>query len=333
MPSFPTTLPLLDFHPDVGSLRDEVLDGLRDTPRHIPSKFFYDERGSQLFDAICDLDEYYLTRTEAAIMEAHGAAMAAMLGPEVLLVEYGSGSSRKTRVLLNHLAAPAGYVPVDISRDHLLQAAERIATDYPDLPVHPVCADYTADYRLPRLNGTTRRTVVYYPGSTIGNFTPDAARNFLMHIARQIAPDGGLLIGVDLQKDEALLRAAYNDARGVTAAFNKNLLLRINRELEADFDLDRFRHEAVYNAEEGRIEMYLVSLADQRVTVAGTGIGFSAGDRICTEYSYKYTVDGFAALAAEAGLAVDQVWTDDDRHFSVLYLRPGERENRGIAVP
>lgn len=322
MPSLTPTLPLIDLHPERGVLGDEVLAGLRNTPKHLPSKLFYDARGSRLFDAICELDAYYLTRAEEAIMATHSEEMAAALGPGVLLVEYGSGSSRKTRILLDDLAAPAGYVPVDISREHLVRAAEQIAAEYPGLSVRPVCVDYTTEYRLPEPEGPVERTVVYYPGSTIGNFTPDAARDFLAHIARRVAPEGGVLVGVDLQKDEALLRAAYNDAEGVTAAFNKNLLRRLNRELGADFDLDRFRHEAVYNADAGRIEMYLVSTVDQQVAVAGASIAFAAGERICTEYSYKYTVESFAALAAAAGLTVEQVWTDADRHFSVQYARP-----------
>jgi dimethylhistidine N-methyltransferase len=312
-------LPLLDFHPETDSLRDEVLDGLQATPKHLPSKFFYDERGSQLFDAICELDEYYLTRTEQAIMETHIDAIVEALGVRVRLVEYGSGSSRKTRILLDHLPCLAAYVPIDISREHLLQAAEEIASAYPELPVLPVCADYTADYQLPAPDGPVNRTVVYYPGSTIGNFTPEKARGFLEHIAHQVGPAGGMLIGVDLQKDEALLRAAYNDPQGVTAAFNKNLLRRINRELGADFNLDRFHHEAIYNAEAGRVEMHLVSEAAQHVSVDGVNIPFEEGERIITEYSYKYTIDDFAALAAEAGWNVEQVWTDDQSLFGVQY--------------
>lgn len=320
-PTLPSadTLPLLDFHPETDSLREEVLAGLQDTPKHLPSKFFYDERGSQLFDAICALDEYYLTRTEQAIMETHIGAMVEALGARVRLVEYGSGSSLKTRILLDHLSDLAAYVPIDISREHLLQAAEAIASTYPELPVLPVCADYTAEYRLPAPDGPVSRTVVYYPGSTIGNFTPEEAQRFLEHIAQQVGPAGGLLIGVDLQKDEALLHAAYNDSQGVTAAFNKNVLHRINRELEADFNLDRFRHEAVYDAEAGRVEMHLVSTVAQRVQVDGVEIPFEAGERITTEYSYKYTMDGFAALAADAGWSVERVWTDDERLFSVQY--------------
>lgn len=313
------TLPLLDFHPETGSLRDEVLAGLHDQPKHLPSKFFYDERGSKLFDAICDLNEYYPTRTELAIMRAHIDAMVEALGPRLRLVEYGSGSSLKTRILLDHLPDLAGYVPIDISRKHLLQAAEEIAEQYPEVPVLPVCADYTSDYRLPDLDGPVERTAIYYPGSTIGNFTPETARDFLTHMAQQVGSNGGLLIGVDLQKDEDLLHAAYNDAEGVTAAFNKNLLRRINRELDADFDLDRFRHEALYNAEHGRVEMHLVSEAAQRVTVDDIEISFEARERIITEYSYKYTIERFAELADGAGWSVEEVWTDDEQLFSVQY--------------
>lgn len=326
MPSMPSpasdTLPVIDVRPGTGSLRADVLAGLQHAPKSIPSKFLYDARGSKLFDAICELDEYYPTRTERAIMNEHIEAMTETLGPGVRLVEYGSGSSAKTRILLDHLTDPAGYVPIDISREHLIRAAENLAASYPDLPVLPVCADYTASFELPMPDRPVERTVVYYPGSTIGNFEMDDARAFLRHIARLIAPEGGLLIGVDVQKDPDVLHAAYNDAEGVTAAFNKNVLRRINRELDADFDLARFRHEAIYNAEAGRIEMYLVSETDQRVTIDGVAIDFQAGERICTEYSYKYTLDGFEALANAAGLTVEQVWTDDRDFFSVQYAEP-----------
>ena len=324
MSSPASTLPLLDLQPDTASFRDEVLAGLQSTPKTISSKFLYDERGSKLFEAICELDEYYPTRTEIGIMEQHVEAMAEALGPEVLLVEYGSGSSWKTRILLDHLTDPAGYVPVDISKEHLMQAAGELSDDYPNLPVLPVCADYTDEVRLPDPGRSVRRRVVYFPGSTIGNFVMDRARDFLAHIRSLVAPDGGLLIGVDLQKDASLLHAAYDDAEGVTAEFNKNLLRRINRELDADFDLDRFEHEARYNAEEGRVEMHLVSTEAQQVTVAGVPIDFAEGETICTEYSCKYTLDGFADLAASAGLAVEQVWTDDDALFSIQYCTVAE---------
>lgn len=315
----PEAPPLLDLHPETESLREAVLDGLQREPKSIPSKFFYDERGSKLFEAICELDEYYLTDTEIGIMCDNIEAIVQALGPNVRLVEYGSGSSRKTRILLDHLPDLAGYVPIDISREHLMEAAEQLAHAYPEVPILPVCADYTSTFELPEPDRPVARTVVYYPGSTIGNFTREAARDFLQHIAEVIGPEGGLLVGVDLQKDPDVLHAAYNDTKGITAAFNKNLLWRINRELGARFDPDRFRHEALYNEGEGRIEMYLVSETDQRVTVADMEISFRAGEAICTEYSHKYTLEGFAELAASAGLSVQQVWTDEQSFFSVQY--------------
>lgn len=310
--------PLIDAHPDTGSLRRDVVEGLRRSQKEIPSKYLYDARGSQLFDAICELEEYYPTRTEMAIMQECIGEMAAALGPNVQLIEYGSGSSLKTRILLDHLSDLAGYVPVDISREHLLDAAKTLAAAYPTVAVQPVCADYTADMPLPELPHGARR-VVYYPGSTIGNFQPPAAESFLRSIAERVRPDGGLLIGVDLRKSPELLRAAYNDGDGVTAAFNKNLLRRINRELDADFDLDQFHHEARWNASAGCIEMHLVSTAPQTAHVDGIAFRFAEGESIRTEYSYKYTLDGFAQIAKHAGLSIDTVWTDDAGLFSVQY--------------
>ena len=311
--------PLIDQHPDPGSFRDAVVEGLQKEQKDIPSKFLYDERGSALFEAICDLDVYYPTDTEIAIMQQYGAAMADAVGPRVRLLEYGSGSSRKTRLLLDRLEAPALYVPIDISRDHLVASAEDLAAAYPHVRVQPVCADYTSDMNLPAPPPNAARTVVYYPGSTIGNFQPHEARQFLESVAEVVGPGGGLLIGVDLQKDLDVLRAAYNDPEGVTAAFNKNLLLRINRELDGTFDLDTFAHRAPWNDDEGCIEMHLVSQSDQTVTVDGHPFEFEAGESIRTEYSYKFTLEGFAALAADAGFTVDTVWTDDDDLFSVQY--------------
>ena len=315
----PTTPPpLIDAAPKTNSLHDDVLVGLKKSQKEIPSKYLYDAHGSKLFDAICELDEYYPTRTEIAIMRECIGEMADTLGRGLQLVEYGSGSSLKTRILLDHLDDVAEYVPVDISREHLLEASESLAARFPHVPIQPVCADYTADVPLPLLPDGARR-VVYYPGSTIGNFQPEAATAFLSSIAERIAPDGGLLIGVDLRKSPDLLRAAYNDAEGVTAAFNKNLLRRINRELGADFDLDAFRHDARWNATAGCIEMHLVSTTAQTVHIDGHAVSFEAGESIRTEYSFKYTLDGFAARAADAGLHVEQVWTDDAGLFSVQY--------------
>ncbi|WP_022835353.1 L-histidine N(alpha)-methyltransferase [Salisaeta longa] len=317
----PDALPLIDCNPDRGSFRDDVLNGLQQSPKDIPSKYLYDRRGSQLFDEICTLDAYYPTRTERAIMQTHGSAMTDAVGAGVQLVEYGSGSSLKTRELLDRLDGPAQYVPVDISKEHLLEAAAAIAEDYPHIPVRPVCADYTAPFPLPEAPAA-QRTVVYFPGSTIGNFLPAEAQAFLEHIAAVIAPSGGLLVGVDLRKDPAVLRRAYNDPEGVTAAFNKNLLRRINRELEGTFALDQFRHDAPWIADKSRIEMHLVSTMAQTATVAGQSFSFAEGEVIRTEYSHKYTLDAFAQRAQRAGLAVRDVWTDARDWFSVQYLTP-----------
>lgn len=296
---------------------DEVKAGLAQPQKAIPSKFFYDERGSALFDQITELDEYYPTRIETAIMERHIEGMAAQLGKKVLLVEYGSGSSTKTRILLDHLDL-AAYVPIDISCEHLFRTSEKLAEAYPSLDIFPVCADYTSTFTLPDVRAA--RTVVYFPGSTIGNFRPEEAKGFLERITDVCGAGGGLLIGVDLKKDRAVLEAAYDDSEGITAQFNLNVLRRINSELGADFDLDAFAHRALYNTGEGRVEMHLVSLKDQEVLLDGTSVAFEKGETIHTENSYKYSLEGFARLAARAGFTVKEVWTDEDEQFSVQYL-------------
>ncbi len=310
---------LHDFAPARDDFRAQVVGGLGSNRKHLPCKFFYDQRGSQLFDRICQLDEYYPTRTELGILKDHAADMAAACGPRCLLVEYGSGSSVKTCLLLDHLTDPAGYVPLDISREHLLDAARRVAACYPELNVLPVCADYTRSVSLPACDGV-ERTVIYFPGSTIGNFEPHDARQFLKYAAKLCGPGGGLLIGVDLKKDPALLHAAYNDASGVTAEFNLNLLHRINRELAGNFAVHSFAHYAFYNPRLGRIEMHLVSQAEQTVAAAGSRFFFREGESIFTESSYKHTLEGFQDLAAASGWNVDRVWTDERRMFSVQYL-------------
>jgi dimethylhistidine N-methyltransferase len=301
----------------------EVLAGLARPQKQLPCKYFYDERGSHLFDEICELEEYYLTRCELAILRRHAGQMAGRIGTGCALIEYGSGSSLKTRLLLDRLDRPAAYVPVDISGEHLLHSARQLARAYPGLEVVPVCADFTRPFALPKLRQPPRRRVVYFSGSTIGNFGPAEATALLAGIARLCGPGGGLLIGVDLKKDRAVLEPAYDDSRGVTAAFNLNLLARINRELGADFDLIRFRHRAFYNEGAGRIEMHLVSLATQTVHVGGTAFELAEGETICTEYSYKYGLDEFRELAARAGLGLEQVWTDEKGLFSVQYLGVG----------
>ncbi|AWM41056.1 Histidine-specific methyltransferase EgtD [Gemmata obscuriglobus] len=298
--------------------RADVLAGLSRPQKRLPSKYFYDAAGSQLFDRITELPEYYPTRTELAVMREHAAAMAARCGPRCLLVELGAGSLVKVRLLLDELVAPAGYVPVDVSGEHLRGAARELAADYPGLGVHPVVADFTRPFELPPVPAARR--VVYFPGSTIGNFDPAEADDLLGRVARLVGPGGGLLLGIDLRKDTAVLEPAYNDARGVTAAFNRNLLVRINRELGADFDPAAFRHRAFYNHERSRIEMHLVSAAEQRVQMGGATFAFRAGESIHTENSYKYAPTEFAQRAAACGLRADATWTDANGFFAVMHL-------------
>ena len=301
---------------------EDALAGLRSRPKTLPCKYFYDTEGSKLFEQICALPEYYPTRTELSILRAHASEMARCIGASALLVEYGSGSSTKTRLLLDRLAEPAAYVPVDVSREHLHETALALQLDYPKLEVLPVCADFTAAVRLPRPRRAPRRRAVYFPGSTIGNFEPDGAVALMAGVAKRVGPRGGFLVGVDLRKDPRILERAYDDAAGVTAAFNRNLLARMNHELGADFDLSRFQHRAVWAPGPGRIEMHLVSKVAQRVHVGGVPIRFAPGETICTEHSHKYTLPGFAELARRAGLAVRRVWTDPAGWFSVQYLEP-----------
>ncbi len=311
---------MLDYEPATSTFLTEVLDGLRSEPRTLPCKYFYDEIGSGLFDEICELDEYYLTRTELAIMQQYGAEMANAIGSGCMLVEFGSGSSVKTRVLLDHLSRPAAYMPVDISREHLQKTADRLSQTYADLVVSPVCADFTEKFELPETRIEPTHRVVYFPGSTIGNFTPEAALEILTQIAQLVGAGGKLLIGIDLQKNTSTIESAYNDSVGVTAKFNLNLLHRINRELDGDFDTTQFEHAADYNERQGRVEIRLRSQCPQSVTVADETFQFDRGEEVRTEYSHKYTIDGFAELASEVGFRYLQCWTDDDEMFGVLLL-------------
>jgi L-histidine N-alpha-methyltransferase len=303
--------------------RSEVLAGLLRHQKELPAKFFYDAAGSLLFDRICELPEYYPTRTELSIMRQYAETMAALCGANCLLVELGAGSLKKVRLLLDHLERPAGYVPVDVSGDHLKAATRALSREYPDLDVRPVVADFTAPFELPPI--AARRRMVYFPGSTIGNFEPAQADALLRQAARLVGPGGGLLLGVDLIKPISVMEQAYNDSAGVTAAFNRNLLVRINRELGADFDPSAFRHQAFFNAERSRIEMHLVSNRQQRVRVGSTVIDFRPGESIHTENSHKYDVKELAARAAACGLRLDSQWTDDHNYFAVLDLTAVER--------
>ncbi len=302
-----------------GDQRDELMAGLSSRPRSIDPKFFYDERGSELFNQICEVDEYYPTRTEVGILKAQSNSIARAIGPDCELVEPGAGSCEKVRHLIANLQ-PAAYLPLDISGDYLLGAAQRLRDAFPGLLVKPVVADFREAFDLPD-TGADGRRVLFYPGSTIGNFEPDEARAFLKRAAALVGQGGGLLIGVDLHKDSATLNAAYNDSQGLTAAFNRNVLLHANELLDADFDPERFEHVAFYNDVEQRIEMHLESREAHEVRCNGAVLVFDAGERIHTEYSHKYTIDGFARLAAEAGFTPHACWMDSAELFSVQYFQ------------
>jgi dimethylhistidine N-methyltransferase len=297
----------------------DVLTGLSCRQKAISPKYFYDAAGSRLFDRICDLPEYYPTRTETAILRNSAASIAARAGWDVALVEFGSGSSTKVRILLDALRLPAAYVAIDICGPHLTAAAQTLQRDYPQLAITAVEADFTQEVRLPdSLRGKKR--LGFFPGSTIGNFSPDEAELFLHKAARSLGPGGDMLVGVDLKKHGAVLHAAYNDHAGVTAAFNLNLLVRINRELRGDFDIKSFRHRAVYNAAAGRIEMHIESLKPQTVRIAGDVFTFREGETIHTENSYKYTVESFHRLVNKAGWRISDTYLDAEKLFSMHYL-------------
>lgn len=309
-----------DLAPELGSFLDEVLFGLSQPQKILPAKFFYDERGSALFEKICDLPEYYPTRTEINLMSQHASDMAKQIGPKALLIEYGSGSSTKTPILIDALQ-PACYVPIDISRELLAQSALALAQERPGFPVRAVCADYSKPFALPPLSDVDyQRKLVYFPGSTIGNFDHVETDRFLRHVAQTVGKSGGALIGVDLKKDPARLHAAYNDAAGVTAEFNLNVLRRINNELGGTFDLTKFRHHAFYDEALGRIEMHLLSLRSQTIAIAEKHFQFREGETIHTEISCKYSIEEFQSIAHTAGLTAMGVWTDPERLFSVHYL-------------
>lgn len=297
----------------------DVLEGLRQAQKTLPSKYFYDQRGSELFEQITELDEYYLTRTELQIMQDNIQEIANSLGEKTQLVELGSGSSFKTRLLLNHLEEIHSYVPVDISENFLDEVAENLQVEFPDLKINPVATDYTRSLQLPEIPDGVNR-IIYFPGSTIGNFTKENAEEFIGLIENSLDKHGGLLIGFDLVKDRETLLAAYNDSKEVTAQFNKNILRRINKELDADFDLNRFDHKAIFNESKSRIEMHLVSCSKQVVNIRGEKISFEKGETIHTENSHKYTLTSFRDMTK---LYFEKVitWTDTNDYFTVQYLK------------
>ncbi len=318
------------------NFRQDVIAGLQQPQKQIPCKYLYDKRGSKLFDQICLLEEYYVSRSETEIMQCHIGEITAALGERVRLIEFGSGSSLKTQLLLDHLPEAVAYIPVDISENHLLGTAARLQAHYPHLAVLPVVADFTQPFALPQVNHAAQRrpskpidsqqitTTVYFPGSTIGNYSREQSTKLLTRIASLCAEGDGLLIGVDLQKDKQVLERAYNDASGITAAFNCNLLRRMQLELGAELDLDGFEHYAFYNEQQGRIESYLRSRRSQAIQIDDRRFELSQGELIHTEYSYKYTIDGFRDDALRAGLSFDNAWTDSRDYFAVLhFIRTG----------
>ena len=320
-----TAIPPVSELPPAGSdFLADLIAGLSSNPRTLPCKYFYDERGAALFQKICELPEYYITRTEIDILDRNRAEIASHLGANIELIGLGTGAGTKTRILIEALESPTVYIPVDISEKQLRESIALFQRIFPDLEILPVCADYLQPVVLPSSSRKAARNIVYFPGSTIGNFEPTEAEEFLRRVANVCRQNGGLLIGADLKKDPHVLEAAYNDSAGVTAQFNLNLLDRINRELGADFDLDQWRHRAIYNSDAGRIEMHLISEIDQFVHVDERKFHFRRGEKIITEFSYKYAPEEFAAVAGKAGFEFVRMWTDDARLFGVFYLVTAE---------
>ncbi|MCA1713902.1 MAG: L-histidine N(alpha)-methyltransferase [Gammaproteobacteria bacterium] len=312
---------LTDLQPTPDDILGDVLAGLARTPKRLPSKYFYDRRGSELFEQITRQPEYYLTRIEMALLQASAADLRDIVGPRAHVVEYGSGSGRKTRILLDALDDPVAYTPIEISRSALLASVERLDREFDDVEVLPVCADFTQPVLVPEPARPAEHVLVFFPGSTLGNFTPDEAVRLLRAMRETMGGRGGALIGIDLQKSPAIIEPAYNDAAGVTAAFTLNLLARLNRDIGSDFDLDGFDHRADYLVDVGRIETFLVSRKAQRVSVDGRGFDFAAGEAMQVEYSQKYTDVGFSALAAAAGLRVVRRWNDPSDWFGLRLLQ------------
>lgn len=304
---------------DVSLMQQEVLKGLSKPQKQLPSKYFYDEKGSDLFEQITRLDEYYLTRSEKEILQSNIKEIEECIGTDVMLIELGSGSSYKTRFLLEELSDLSAYIPVDISEEFLLKTVNELRLEYPKISIIPVFADYTSHFELPVSEGAKQKQVVFFPGSTIGNFDPEEARAFLNNVVDITADNSEMLVGLDLKKDPEVLEAAYNDNLGITAQFNKNILTHLNRVLDADFDVEKFRHKAFYNEDAGRIEMHLVSSQKQAVTIDSHRIAIEEDETIHTENSYKYSLDEFEELIAD-WYSVEKVWTDEKGYFSLQHL-------------
>jgi len=316
---------VLDLEPVNADFLAEVIAGLSSTPRTLPCKFFYDERGADLFQKICELPEYYITRTETELLRRYVPEISESIGANAALIGFGTGAGIKTRMLLEHLENPIAYIPVDISKQRLIDSAIELSKAMPALEILPVCADYLQELQFPKPLRKPDHVAVFFPGSTIGNLEPPVAADFLRRVCQLCGQSGGLIIGIDLQKSREVLESAYNDSAGVTAEFNLNLLVRANRELGADFDLTRWKHRAVYNETEGRIEMHLVSNGAQTAHVGGREFVFAHGEKIITEFSYKHTIEGFARLAASAGFReASRVWIDPQRWFAIFHFAVAE---------
>lgn len=312
---------LHDLEPAVATMRDDVLAGLRSTPKYLPSQYLYDDRGARLFEQICEQPEYYITRTELAILESNLEAIANRVGPGALLIEPGSGEGIKSALLLGGLQDPAGFVPIDISRAQLVSVSKSIAKQFPGIEVVPVCADFTDDPEIPAGTHPVRSRVAFFPGSTVGNLVPERALDVLRHLRTLAGERGFVLVGVDLKKRREVIELAYDDPAGVSRDFALNYFRRLNEELGADFDLEGFSYEAPYDADLGRVEMALVSLRAQTVRIGSAKVHFAADERVRTEFSYKYDIPGFRTLAERAGLTTEQSWTDPDGLFAVVLLK------------
>lgn len=305
--------------PEKKSLTDEILIGLTNRQKYLPSKLFYDKRGSELFDQICELEEYYPTRTELKIMRDNIKEIASLFDSNTLFIEFGSGSSLKTRLLLDNIDVIAGYVPIDISEEHLNISTRKLKDTYPRLNIVPLAADYTKPLEFPQIHKPVDNKIAFFPGSTIGNFTNQEAEKFLEIVANDLGDNGGLIIGVDLAKDKSIIEKAYNDKKGITAEFNLNILRRINNEFSTDFNLANFEHLAFFNEKESRIEMHLISKVDQLVNLEDDTISFRKGESILTEYSHKYTLESFDQISRNY-FTINKVWIDPDKYFAVIYL-------------
>lgn len=311
----------IDYNPPKETFLSDVISGLSKPQKQIPPKYFYDEKGSELFDQICKTKEYYVTRTEMDLLEDIGPKISELAGPNCKIIEFGSGASKKIRTLLEALVTPKSYIAIDISKEFLVESANTIAQDYPEIEVGAICADFLKPVNLPvSVQENEGNLLGFFPGSTIGNFTTNEAVAFLKTAHNLLSPHGALLIGVDLKKDETILEAAYNDAQGITADFNLNILERINKELGANFTTEKFEHEAVYNSGEGRIEMHLRSKAAQSASIDGHTFAFDPNETIHTENSHKYSIEEFKDLAAQADFSSAAVWVDPDKLFSLHYL-------------